>query len=114
MNIRCANCFAIIRFEGPIARTGSKVKCYNCGSFFTICPSKTVISDFGTYVINNSSILTRTCSIILKNTPQVDVFLGSSKQDFLKFKNCGLKTTRELMQFQDELRKEPGCGRRPE
>ena len=110
MNIYCIKCFTIIRFEVAIAPTGSKVKCSGCGSTFTIYPSKTVISDFWAYVIGNSDVSVRACSMIRNYVHDVDVFLRSSREDFLGLRNCGLETTNELMQFQRELRKKLGYG----
>ena len=104
-------CFTIIRFEVAIAPTGSKVKCSGCGSTFTIYPSKTVISDFWAYVIGNSDVSVRACSMIRNYVHDVDVFLRSSREDFLGLWNCGLETTNELMQFQRELRKKLGLRR---
>ena len=110
MNIYCTKCFTTIRFEGPIAPTGSKVKCSGCGSTFTIYPSKTVIGDFVKYVMDNSDISVRACSMIRSHIRDVDDFLQSSRKDFLGFRNCGFKTANELIKFQRELRKELGYG----
>ena len=110
MEIYCIKCFTIIRFEGAIAPIGSKVKCSGCGSTFTIYPSKTAISDFWAYVIVNSDISVRACSMIRRHVRDVDVFLRSSREDFLGLRNCGLKTANELIRFQRELRKKLGYG----
>jgi len=110
MDIYCTKCFTTIRFEGPIAPTGSKVKCSGCGSAFTIYPSKTVMGDFVQYVFDNFDISVRACSIIQKDARHVDVFLQSSRKDFLGFRNCGLITANELIRVQGELRIKLGYG----
>ncbi len=110
MNISCTKCFTTILLEGPIAPTGSKVTCAGCGSAFTIYPSKTVIGDFVKYVMNNSDISARACSMIRGHVRDVDIFLRSSRKDFLGFRNCGQKITSELIKFQRELRKKLDYG----
>ncbi len=113
MNICCTKCFTIIRFEGLISPTGSTIECSGCGSAFTIYPSKIVIGDFAEYVVDNSDISVRACSMFWRNIPDVDVFLRSSKKDFFGFRNCGLKTANELIRLQSELRKKLGYGSEP-
>ena len=84
MNLYCTKCFTTILLEGPIAPTGSKVTCAGCGSAFTIYPSKTVIGDFVKYVMDNSDISARACSMIRNYVRDVDAPFSSLSQWILE------------------------------
>lgn len=87
---------------------GKEIHCEGCGYHYTLFPSGVIIGDFHDYVIYHTDLSGRALSIILRNVSSANHFLKLTQPDFLKFKNCGIKTAHELVEFRGTLRRDLG------
>ena len=108
MLVYCYECLAPYRFDTVIPIGGKKLQCSECGYGYTLYPSKVMIGNFHDYLIYCTDLSGRALSIILNNISTVDEYLQLTRRDFLDIRNCGLKTTDELVNFKKTLRKNLG------
>ena len=108
MLIYCYKCFTPHRFDNIVPIGGKKLQCTECGYEYTLYPSKVIIGDFRDYVIYHTDLSSRALFTILHNISSVNQFFQLRRRDFLKFRNCGLKTANELVTFQKTLHKNLG------
>ncbi len=105
MLVYCYKCFTPQRFDNVIPTGGKRLQCKECGYEHTLFPSKVIIGEFSDYVIYHTNLSSRALSTILRNVSSVNEFLQLTRSDFLNFRNCGLKTSNELVMFQKTLQK---------
>ena len=108
MLIYCYKCLKPHRFDNRIQANGKALQCAGCGYSYTLYPSKVIIGDFHEYVFYHTDLRGRARSIIMRNVSSVNHFLKLTRNDFLRFHNCGLKTAFELVEFGETLRRDLG------
>lgn len=108
MLIYCYKCLKPHRFDNRIPANGKALQCAGCGYSYTLYPSKVIIGDFHEYVFYHTDLRGRARSIIMRNVSSVNHFLKLTRNDFLRFHNCGLKTAFELVEFGETLRRDLG------
>ena len=108
MLIYCYKCLAACHFDNVIPIGGKKFQCSECGYEYTLYPSKVMIGNFSDYIIYHTDLSSRALSILLHNISSVNEFFQLTQKNFLSLRNCGLKTARELVNFQKTLKKKLG------
>ncbi|KPA10631.1 hypothetical protein MHK_009165 [Candidatus Magnetomorum sp. HK-1] len=97
----CHNCSSYLpAIEHSISNKGEQLLCSSCGQDHTIYPSGLMISSFVNLLHSVQNLSTRGFWVLKKNVFSVAEFFKLNKNDFLNFKNCGIKTADELVRHQ--------------
>jgi len=96
----CHKCTSIL----PEA-IGEQILCLYCGQNHTLYPSGLIVSSFENILHYDPYLSVRGFLILKRNVFSIDEFFRLNKNDFLNFKNCGIKTANELIKFQEALHK---------
>ncbi|MBF0451135.1 MAG: hypothetical protein HQK75_10560 [Candidatus Magnetomorum sp.] len=81
------------------------IVCSYCGQKHTIYPSGIIVSTFANLLHHDPNLSVRVFLVLKRNVFSVNEFFKLNKNDFFKLKNCGIKTTNELIKFQKALHK---------
>ncbi|ETR67188.1 MAG: hypothetical protein OMM_11859, partial [Candidatus Magnetoglobus multicellularis str. Araruama] len=84
---------------------GEQILCLYCGQNHTLYPSGLIVSSFENILHYDPYLSVRGFLILKRNVFSIDEFFRLNKNDFLNFKNCGIKTANELIKFQEALHK---------
>lgn len=58
-------------------------------------------------ILNDANLSIRATNVIMRNVPTLQKFIELNESDIIKFKNCGKKTTCEIIKFRSILAEKP-------
>jgi len=102
----CHKCSSNLpKIKHSISDTGELLLCPDCDQTHTIYPSGVIVSSLKSLLHYEPYLSVRGFLVLIRNVFSINEFFKLSRNDFINFKNCGIKTANELIKFQKAMHK---------